>query len=70
LPAPGNASRTALRTAGDTDLTTVTFKDNQLKIEIDTSNNTYSLTATLAAEKLTGEWSRNGQKQGTWEGKK
>jgi len=55
---------------GDADLTTVTFKDNQLKIEIDTSNNTYSLTATLAAGKLTGEWSRDGQKQGTWEGKR
>ncbi len=55
---------------GDADLTTVTFKNNQLKIEIDTSQNNYSLTATLADGKLTGEWSRDGQKQGTWEGKK
>jgi len=55
---------------GDADLTSVTFKDNQLKIAIDTGEDNYSLSATLADGKLTGEWSRNGQKQGTWEGRK
>ena len=55
---------------GETDLTTVTFKDNHLNIEIDTQDESYALTATLAGGKLEGEWSRGGQKQGTWEGKK
>ena len=55
---------------GETDLTTVTFKDNHLKIDIDTGENDYTLTATFAGGKLTGEWSLDGQKHGTWEGKK
>ena len=55
---------------GDADLTSVTFKDNKLKINIDTSAHSYSLAATLAKGKLSGEWYRDGQKEGTWEGKK
>ncbi len=55
---------------GDTDLTSVTFKANQLKIAIDTDENDYALTAIFADGKLTGEWYRDGKKQGTWEGKK
>ena len=55
---------------GDADLTSVTFKDNKIKIAIDTDEHNYSLTATLADEKQTGEWNRDGQKQGIWEGKK
>lgn len=55
---------------GDTDLTSVTFKDNQLEIEIDTEENNYSLAATLTGGKLEGTWSMNGKKQGTWKGSK
>ncbi len=56
---------------GDADLTSVNFKGNQLKIEIKTDENDYSLTATYADGKLNaGEWFRDGEKQGTWEGKK
>jgi hypothetical protein len=55
---------------GDTDLTTVTFKDNHLKITIDTGDSDYVLTGTLADGKLSGEWSRDGEKKGAWEGKK
>jgi hypothetical protein len=55
---------------GDADLTTITFKDNHLKITINTGDSDYTLTATLAGGKLTGEWSRDGEKKGAWEGKK
>jgi len=55
---------------GDTDLTTVTFKDNQLKITIDTGDHNYTLNATLDSGKLAGEWAADSQKKGSWEGKK
>ena len=55
---------------GDADLTTVTFKGNQLKITIDTGEDDYTLTATLADGKLAGEWSKDAEKKGAWEGKK
>lgn len=56
---------------GDADLTSVTFKDNKLKIDINTGDDDYVLTAAYADGKLTeGEWSRDGEKKGTWEGKK
>ncbi len=55
---------------GSTGLSTVSFKDNQLKITIDTDEHNYVLTATLANGKLAGEWSMDDQKQGAWDGKK
>lgn len=55
---------------GDADLTTVNFKDNQLKITIDTDEHNYVLTATLDSGKLAGEWLVDSQKKGNWEGKK
>jgi hypothetical protein len=56
---------------GDADLTTVSFENNKLKVEIKTDENDYALTATYADGKLTdGEWFRDGEKQGTWDGKK
>jgi hypothetical protein len=55
---------------GDAELTSVTFKDNHLKIEINTDENNYALTAILAHGKLDGTWYLNGQKQGTWNGTK
>lgn len=55
---------------GDADLTSVNFKDNQLKIEIDTDEDNYTLTGTLAGGKLAGTWYLDGKKQGTWKGTK
>lgn len=55
---------------GDTDLTSVTFKNPHVKIAINTNQHNYSLTATLKDAKLTGKWSRDGESEGTWEGKK
>lgn len=55
---------------GSTDLSSVSFKDNQLKITIDTDEHNYVLTATFADGKLAGEWELDSQKQGSWEGKK
>ena len=56
---------------GDANLTSVTFKDNNLKIDINTGDDDYVLTATYADGKLTGgAWSRDGEKKGTWDGKK
>lgn len=55
---------------GDADLTSVTFKDNHLKIDINTYDNDYALDATLADGKLNGTWYLNGTKQGDWTGKK
>jgi hypothetical protein len=55
---------------GDAGLSSVTFNDNHLKIAIDTEEHNYLLTATMAGGKLSGEWSVDGEKKGTWEGKK
>ena len=55
---------------GDAPITSITFKKNYLKIEVDTADEDYSLTATLADGKLSGEWYRDGQRQGSWHGKK
>jgi hypothetical protein len=54
---------------GDADLTAVSFKDNQLKITINTDEHNYVLTATLSSGKLSGEWLVDSQKKGNWEGK-
>lgn len=55
---------------GDADLTSVSFKDNHLKIDINGGDNDYTLTGTLANGKLTGTWYLNGQRQGAWKGSK
>lgn len=55
---------------GDADLTSVTLDAGHIKITIDTDEHNYSLAATLSGGKLEGEWSMDGQKKGTWEGKK
>ncbi len=55
---------------GDADFTSVSFKENHLKIDIDTGDTDYSLTATYADGKLSGEWFRDNEKQGSWDGKK
>ena len=55
---------------GDTNLSSVSFKDNHLKITIDTDEHRYVLTAALDGGKLAGEWSLDGEQQGKWDGKK
>lgn len=55
---------------GSTDLSSVSFKDNHLKITIETDEHDYVLTATLANGKLAGTWTLDGQQKGNWEGKK
>lgn len=55
---------------GSTGLSSVSFKDNHLKITIETDEHDYVLTATLTGGKLAGEWSLDGQQKGAWEGKK
>lgn len=55
---------------GDTDLTSVTFENNHLKVDINTYDNDYKLNGTLANGKLSGTWYLNGKKQGPWSGKK
>ena len=55
---------------GDADLTSVTFKDNHLKIDIDAEENNYTLTGTFTDGKLAGTWYRDGEKQGAWKGTK
>lgn len=67
---PEGLTGTVSAPQGDTGLSSVTFKNNQIKITIDTAEYNYSLTATLAHGKLTGKWSRDDQTHGTWEGKR
>ena len=55
---------------GDADFTSVSFKDNHLKIDINTGDSDYALTATYADGNLSGEWFRDNEKQGDWTGKK
>lgn len=55
---------------GSTRLTYVTFANNHLAVENDTNQGQYRLTGILKDNRLTGTWERNGQRGGTWEGKK
>lgn len=56
---------------GGTEITSATFKGNVLEIHIDTDSGTYVLTSVLKDGELTdGKVTLDGNKQGTWEGKK
>lgn len=56
---------------GDADLSSGTFKNNQLTVTIDGGDNVYTLTATFKDGKLAGKWSTSSSgDKGTWEGKK
>ncbi|MCL5005159.1 MAG: hypothetical protein M1404_01385 [Acidobacteria bacterium] len=55
---------------GSTDLTSVSLTDNHVKIEIDTEEDQYKLTAAFKDGHLNGTWEQNGQEKGAWEGKK
>ncbi len=54
---------------GSAELSSASFKNKMLQIQIDTDGGDYLLTANLKDGKLSGEWS-HGDEKGTWEGKK
>lgn len=56
---------------GDADLSSGTFKNNELTLTIGGEDDQYTLTATFNDGKLTGKWSTSSSgDKGTWEGKK
>jgi len=55
---------------GSTELTSATFKKHVLEIHIDTPEGNYLLTATYKNGQLTGNWARDTDLKGTWEGKR
>jgi len=55
---------------GSTALTSVSFANNHLKIEIDASEGQYNLIAIIKDGRLAGTWDQNGQQKGDWEAKK
>lgn len=55
---------------GDADIASATFKNSNLRINIDGGDTQYVLTATYNDGKLTGSWKSSGGEKGTWEGKK
>lgn len=69
-PAGEGLTGTISAPQGEADLTSVMYKNNHLKIAIDTEEHKYSLTGKLYQGQLKGEWYRDGQKKGNWEGKK
>ena len=54
---------------GSAELSSASFKNNTLQIQIDSDDADYVLTANLKDGKLSGEWT-HGDEKGTWEGKK
>ena len=52
---------------GDAEITSGTFKNGTLEIEIDTDDGNYILTAKFDKGALSGTWTHNNDK-GTWEG--
>lgn len=62
----GNASAEQ----GYAPITSITRKGSHLRIDINTDQDDYLLTGTLSNGKLSGEWYLDGQKQGSWQGKK
>jgi hypothetical protein len=55
---------------GDADISSATFKDNTLRIEIDGGDSQYVLTAKYSNGKLTGSWKSTSGEKGTWSGAK
>ncbi len=54
---------------GSAELTTATYKNKVLEIQIEGGQSEYLLTGNLKGGKLSGEWS-HGDEKGTWEGTK
>jgi hypothetical protein len=55
---------------GSSDLTSVTFKNNNLEIHVDTPQGHYRLHGTYQQNRLSGTWSKDSTSNGKWEGKK
>jgi hypothetical protein len=55
---------------GNADISSATFKNNTLHIEIDGDDTQYVLTANYSGGKLAGSWSSTSGEKGTWTGKK
>ncbi|HET7213454.1 MAG TPA: hypothetical protein VFL79_07700 [Terriglobia bacterium] len=51
-------------------LTSVSYSQGRLSIELDTNAGQYALTAVVSGDRLSGTWKKNGQQVGTWEGQK
>jgi hypothetical protein len=55
---------------GDADISSATFRNNTLHIEIDGDDTQYVLTANYSGGRLAGSWSSTSGEKGTWTGKK
>ena len=55
---------------GGTQISSATFKGDQLEIHIDTDDANYVLKGKYAKGTLTGTWSNGADDKGSWEGKK
>ncbi len=55
---------------GDADITSASFKNSTLEIEIDGGDTQYHLTAKYADGELKGTWNTTDGEKGAWEGKK
>jgi hypothetical protein len=55
---------------GDADISSATFKNNTLRIEIDGGDTKYVLSAKYSGGELAGSWSSSSGEKGTWAGKK
>ncbi len=66
----GNISGWVTASSGSIPLTSVSFSQNHLNIEMDTNQGQYTLSGVVKDSQLAGTWKKNGQPVGTWEGKK
>jgi len=55
---------------GDVEITTGTYKKHVLDIHIEIAQGTYRVTGTFKGGQLSGDWSKDQDQKGTWEGKK
>jgi len=55
---------------GDAEITTGTYKKHVLDIHIEIAQGTYRVTGTFKGGQLSGDWSKDQDQKGTWEGKK
>ncbi len=55
---------------GDAPITSASFKQNVLQIEIDGDGNSYQLKAKYSQGALSGDWSNTEGEKGNWTGKK
>ena len=56
--------------SGSIPLTSMSYLQGRLNIELDTNSGQYALTAVVNGDRLNGTWKKNGQQVGTWEGEK